>query len=226
LNPKVGKQIYIFNPGKRVEMQVNQSVVSGSGEQKTTKNSKAENVSSQKASTLTTANSGSKSAQLKNMSAYLKIVSRLENMNARQDSLPEPAIQGFIQGIEKQVSQMNDHEKALLLRIPEVKALNAKNVEELIEKIEDNLLDEQASVALFELLRQPQFVELIDPTRKLPTYVNANPAQPAATIKGDFSSQPSQQQVPANNSDATAASQTPTQNSAEPVTADSKVLTP
>jgi hypothetical protein len=207
-------------------MQVNQSVVSGSGEQKTTKNSKAENVSSQKASSLTTANSGSKSAQLKNMSAYLKIVSRLENMNARQDSLPEPAIQGFIQGIEKQVSQMNDHEKALLLRIPEVKALNAKNVEELIEKIEDNLLDEQASVALFELLRQPQFVELIDPTRKLPTYVNTNPALPAATIKGDFSSQPSLQQVPANNSDATAASQTPTQNSAEPVTADSKVLTP
>ena len=44
-----------------------------------------------------------------------------------QDNLPEPAIQGFIQGLDKQVAQMNDHEKALLLRIPEVKSLNVKN---------------------------------------------------------------------------------------------------
>ena len=143
-------------------MQVKQSVVSGNGEQKASKNSKVENVSAPKTVALNTLGEIPKSAQLQEMSAYLKIISRLENLNARQDSLPEPAIQGFIQGLEKQVAQMNDHEKALLLRIPEVKSLNVKNAEELIDRIEDKLTDGQASLKLFELLRQPQFVELIE----------------------------------------------------------------
>ena len=144
-------------------MQVKQSVVSGNGEQKASKNSKVESVAIPKTGAVNALGGTPKSTQLQDMSAYLKIVSRLENLNARQDNLPEPAIQGFIQGLEKQVAQMNDHEKALLLRIPEVKSLNVKNAEELIDRIEDKLVDGQASLKLFELLRQPQFVELIDP---------------------------------------------------------------
>ena len=153
-------------------MQVKQSVVSGNGEQKASKNSKVESVAVPKTGAINALNAlggTPKSAQLQDMSAYLKIVSRLENLNARQDNLPEPAIQGFIQGLEKQVAQMNDHEKALLLRIPEVKSLNVKNAEELIDRIEDKLTVGQASLKLFELLRQPQFVELIDPSRIVQT---------------------------------------------------------
>jgi len=163
-------------------MQVKQSVVSGNGEQKASKNSKVENVSAQKTVAINALGGTPKSAQLQDMSAYLKIVSRLENLNARQDSLPEPAIQGFIQGLVKQVSQMNDHEKALLLRIPEVKSLNIKNAEELIDKIENKLTEEQVSEKLFELLRQPKFVELIDPSQKMQTYGSKTSNTIAASV--------------------------------------------
>ena len=153
------------------------------------------------------------------MSAYLKIVSRLENLNARQDNLPEPAIQGFIQGIEKQVAQMNDHEKALLLRIPEVKSLNVKNAEELIDRIEDKLADGQASLKLFELLRQPQFVELIDPSRKVQTYGNKGAVQPSVVSSLPSTSQQTQQASPESNQEAmatvTAKSAAPSRDSTE-----------
>ena len=200
-------------------MQVKQSVVSGNGEQKASKNSKVENVAVPKASSINTLGGTPRSAQLQDMSAYLKIVSRLENLNARQDNLPEPAIQGFIQGLEKQVAQMNDHEKALLLRIPEVKSLNVKNAEELINRIEDKLADGQASLKLFELLRQPQFVELIDPSRKVQTYGNKGAVQPSVASSPPSTSQQTQPASPESNQDAmataTAKSTEPSQDSTE-----------
>ena len=201
-------------------MQVKQSVVSGNGEQKASKNSKVESVAVPKTGAVNALGGTPKSAQLQDMSAYLKIVSRLENLNARQDNLPEPAIQGFIQGLEKQVAQMNDHEKALLLRIPEVKSLNVKNAEELIDRIEDKLTDGQASLKLFELLRQPQFVELIDPSRKAQTYGNKGAVQPSLVSSPPATSQQTQPATPDRNQDtmatATAKSTAPSQDSAEP----------
>ena len=202
-------------------MQVKQSVVSGNGEQKASKNSKIESVAVPKTGAMNALGGTQKSAQLQDMSAYLKIVSRLENLNARQDSLPEPAIQGFIQGLEKQVAQMNDHEKALLLRIPEVKSLNVKNAEELIDRIEDKLTDGQASLKLFELLRQPQFVELIDPSRKVQTYSNKGAVQPSVPSSAPVASQQTQPPTtPEGNPNATATavatSTMPPQGSVEP----------
>ena len=186
-------------------MQVKQSVVSGNGEQKASKNSKVESVAVPKTGAMNALGGTPKSAQLQDMSAYLKIVSRLENLNARQDSLPEPAIQGFIQGLEKQVAQMNDHEKALLLRIPEVKSLNVKNAEELIDRIEDKLTDGQASLKLFELFRQPQFVELIDPSRKVQTYGNKGTLQLSVPSSAPVASQQTQPPTtPEGNPNATA----------------------
>jgi hypothetical protein len=201
-------------------MQVKQSVVSGNGEQKASKNSKVESVAVPKTGAMNALGGTPKSAQLQDMSAYLKIVSRLENLNARQDNLPEPAIQGFIQGLEKQVAQMNDHEKALLLRIPEVKSLNVKNAEELIDRIEDKLTDGQASLKLFELLRQPQFVELIDPSRKVQTYGNKGAVQPSAPSSAPVTSQQTQPPTPEGNPYAiatvAATSTMPPQDSVEP----------
>ena len=194
-------------------MQVKHSVASGNGEQKASKNSKVENVAVPKASSINTLGGTPRSAQLQDMSAYLKIVSRLENLNARQDNLPEPAIQGFIQGLDKQVAQMNDHEKALLLRIPEIKSLNVKNAEELIDRIENKLTDGQASLKLFELLRQPQFVELIDPSRKAQTYGNKGAVQPSLVSSPPATSQQTQPATPESNQDAMA---TETMNSTAP----------
>ena len=201
-------------------MQVKQSVVSGNGEQKASKNSKVESVAVPKTGAVNALGGTPKSAQLQDMSAYLKIVSRLENLNARQDNLPEPAIQGFIQGLDKQVAQMNDHEKALLLRIPEVKSLNVKNAEELIDRIEDKLTDGQASLKLFELLRQPQFVELVDPSRKVQTYGNKGGVQPSVVSSPSSTSQQTQPPTPESNQDAmataTVKSKAPSLDSAEP----------
>ena len=164
-------------------MQVKQSMISGNGEQKAAQNSKVESVAVSEKVTPNNLVEAPKSAKLEGMSAYLKIVSRLENLNARQDSLPEPAIQGFVKGLQKQLAEMNDHEKAMLLRIPEVKSLNVKNAEELIDKIEDKLTDGQADLKLFELLRQPQFVELIDPSQKMQTYSNKPPTPFATSVE-------------------------------------------
>ena len=201
-------------------MQVKQSVISGNGEQKASKNSKVESVAVPKTDAVNALGGTPKSTQLQDMSAYLKIVSRLENLNARQDNLPEPAIQGFIQGLDKQVAQMNDHEKALLLRIPEVKSLNVKNAEELIDRIENKLTDGQASLKLFELLRQPQFVELIDPSRKAQTYGNKGAVQPSLVSSPPATSQQTQPAAPDRNQDtmatATPKPTTPSQDSAEP----------
>lgn len=201
-------------------MQVKQSVISGNGEQKASKNSKVEIFDVPKTGSVNALGGTPKSTQLQDMSAYLKIVSRLENLNARQDNLPEPAIQGFIQGLDKQVAQMNDHEKALLLRIPEVKSLNVKNAEELIDRIEDKLTDGQASLKLFELLRQPQFVELIDPSRKAQTYGNKGAVQPSLVSGPPATSQQTQPAAPDRNQHtmaiATAKSAAPSQDSAAP----------
>ena len=202
-------------------MQVKQSVVSGNGEQKASKNSKVENVSAQKTVALNALGGTPKSAQLQDMSAYLKIVSRLENLNARQDSLPEPAIQGFIQGLVKQVSQMNDHEKALLLRIPEVKSLNIKNAEELIDKIENKLTEEQVSEKLFELLRQPKFVELIDPSQKMQTY-GSKISNPIAASVGVAAGSETRQVSTADNIDTTDALPTQSQFLGESLPTNSK----
>ena len=196
-------------------MQVKQSMISGNGDQKTSKTSKVESVAVSKKGSLNALGGAQKSSQLQEMSAYLKIVSRMENLNARQDSLPEAAIQGFIQGLEKQVAQMNDHEKALLLRIPEVKSLNVKNTEELLNKIEDKLTDGEAGLKLFELLRQPQFVDLIDPSHKVQTYDSKALAQPAVTSSGPETSQQTQQPVPIIIQDEIATSSNPAQTKVE-----------
>ena len=196
-------------------MQVKQSMISGNGDQKTSKTSKVESVAVSKKGSLNALGGAQKSSQLQEMSAYLKIVSRMENLNARQDSLPEAAIQGFIQGLEKQVAQMNDHEKALLLRIPEVKSLNVKNTEELLNKIEDKLTDGKAGLKLFELLRQPQFVDLIDPSHKVQTYDSKVLAQPAVTSSGPETSQQTQQPVPIIIQDEIATSLNPAQTKVE-----------
>ena len=196
-------------------MQVKQSMISGNGDQKTSKTSKVESVAVSKKGSLNALGGAQKSSQLQEMSAYLKIVSRMENLNARQDSLPGAAIQGFIQGLEKQVAQMNDHEKALLLRIPEVKSLNVKNTEELLNKIEDKLTDGKADLKLFELLRQPQFVDLIDPSHKVQTYDSKVLAQPGVTSSGPETSQQTQQPVPIIIQDEIATSSNPAQTKVE-----------
>ena len=196
-------------------MQVKQSMISGNGDQKTSKTSKVESVAVSKKGSLNALGGAQKSSHLQEMSAYLKIVSRMENLNARQDSLPGAAIQGFIQGLEKQVAQMNDHEKALLLRIPEVKSLNVKNTEELLNKIEDKLTDGKAGLKLFELLRQPQFVDLIDPSHKVQTYDSKVLAQPAVTSSGPETSQQTQQPVPIIIQDEIATSSNPAQTKVE-----------
>ena len=196
-------------------MQIKQSMISGNGDQKTFKTAKVESVAVSKKGSLNASGGAQKSSQLQEMSAYLKIVSRMENLNARQDSLPGAAIQGFIQGLEKQVAQMNDHEKALLLRIPEVKSLNVKNTEELLNKIEDKLTDGKAGLKLFELLRQPQFVDLIDPSHKVQTYDSKVLAQPAVTSSGPETSQQTQQPVPIIIQDEIATSSNPAQTKVE-----------
>jgi len=71
---------------------------------------------------------------------------------------------------------------------------------------------------LFELLRQPQFVELIDPSRKMQTYDSKALAQPSVTSSGPKTSQQTQQSVPIIIQDEIATSSNPAQTKVEPPT--------
>lgn len=165
-------EIFQLPTQQRMLMQVKQSAVSGSSEQGTARSAKPESTPAKSAApTLSTEKPAAlNAAQLQDMSTYLKVVSRLENLQARENELPEAAVEGFVRGLEKQINQMNEHEKALLLRIPEIRGLQVSNAQELLKKLGEDLASSTTAPAAFKVLRQPQFVELVDPSHHKMTY--------------------------------------------------------
>ncbi len=136
------------------------------------------------------------SAQLENMSTYMKVVSRLENLHAREE-LPEVAVEGFVKGLNKRVSQMNDHEKALLLRVPAAQQMGASSADELVERIEEDLANPKTAVDTFKLLRNQEFANLMDPSKQKSVYHPQQmpqrpvaPTQPAPESAAPASAQP------------------------------------
>ena len=121
-----------------------------SKERPTAINSKASAVKSEEKTT------AAKGAERNETSQYLKVLSRIENLLI-QDKLPEAAVEGFVGAIKKQIDLINEADRQMLLKLPEVSKLGLKNLDDLPEMIKNNLRNESKSPILLKLLRQPKF---------------------------------------------------------------------
>ncbi len=119
-------------------------------------------------------------------SAYLKVLSRLENM-IKQDELPDKAIESFTKAITTRLEEASDQEKKLLLNSTEAKALEIKNVKDIPEMIEAGLEDQDSVEKIFALLKQPQFVELMNGEEKQAPQTYGPDGKPATPDKADNS---------------------------------------
>ena len=102
----------------------------------------------------------SKGAERNETSQYLKVLSRIENLLI-QDKLPEVAVEGFVGAIKKQIDLINEADRQMLLKLPEVTKSGLKNLDDLPEMIKNNLRDESKFPALLKVLRHPKFAVLM-----------------------------------------------------------------
>jgi len=101
-----------------------------------------------------------KGAERNETSQYLKVLSRIENLLI-QDKLPEAAVEGFVGAVKKQIDLINEADRQMLLKLPEVTKLGLKNLDDLPEMIKNNLRNESKLPALLKVLRQPKFAVLM-----------------------------------------------------------------
>ena len=125
-----------------------------SKERPTAINTKAPAVKSEEKAT------AAKGAERNETSQYLKVLSRIENLLI-QDKLPEAAVEGFVGAIKKQIDLINEADRQMLLKLPEVTKLDLKNLDDLPEMIKNNLRNESKLPALLKVLRHPKFAVLM-----------------------------------------------------------------
>ena len=93
-------------------------------------------------------------------SKYLKVLSRIEGLLVK-DALPEAAVKGFVGAVKKQLNQLTEGEKQTLLKLPEVRQLELKNLEELTDQIEEKLADKESAKEMLSLLKNPRFASMM-----------------------------------------------------------------
>ena len=126
---------------------------------------------------------GVKGAERNETSQYLKVLSRIENLLI-QDKLPEAAVEGFVGAIKKQIDLINEADRQMLLKLPEVTKLDLKNLDDLPEMIKNNLRNESKLPALLKVLRQPKFAVLMRTDGKSATKTyTAQSTQPPTPAK-------------------------------------------
>jgi len=157
-----------------------------SKERPTAINTKATAVKSEEKAT------AAKGAERNETSQYLKVLSRIENLLI-QDKLPEAAVEGFVGAIKKQIDLINEADRQMLLKLPEVTKLGLKNLDDLPEMIKNNLRNESKLPALLKVLRQPKFAVLMRTDGKRPpktytaqsTQLPTPVKSPATKLTGD-----------------------------------------
>lgn len=93
-------------------------------------------------------------------SKYLKVLSRIEGLLVK-DALPKAAVKGFVGAVKKQLNQLTEGEKLTLLKLPEVRQLELKNIEELTDQIEEKLVDKESAKEMLSLLKNPRFASMM-----------------------------------------------------------------
>ncbi len=93
-------------------------------------------------------------------SRYLKVLSRLENL-LFLDALPEAALEGFVGAVQKQIDQLSNAEKMIILKLPEARVLELKNLDELPREITDSMESSTQAMEMLKLLKNTQFAGLM-----------------------------------------------------------------
>ncbi|MBF0288492.1 MAG: hypothetical protein HQM14_11805 [SAR324 cluster bacterium] len=94
-------------------------------------------------------------------SAYLKVLSRLENL-INKDELPEKALEGFTKALAVRLEEAKEDDRKLIAGLPEAKAFEIKTANEIPGKIQESLEDKDTAAKAFALLKNPKFVELME----------------------------------------------------------------
>ena len=149
------------NPGT-VGEQPNASKHAGQAQQV-----QGKNLAAAKESSASTSHSGASNQT----SEYLKVLSRMEGMLA-EGTVPEVALTGFAGAIRKRLEALSDSQKAALMKMPEVKALDVETLEKLPETIKAKLQEAETRPVVMKLLKHPKFSNLM---RDEPTSATYSP---------------------------------------------------
>ena len=96
-----------------------------------------------------------------NTSAYLKVVSRLENL-LKSEEVPEGALKGFTRAIKSRMEQASEKDQKTIVDSPAAKDLGIEKATDLAEKIESGLKDKEQTGKVLALLKHPPFVQLME----------------------------------------------------------------
>ncbi len=124
-----------------------------------------------------------KGAAQNETSQYLKVLSRVENLLI-QDKLPDAAIEGFAGAVKNQIDAMTEADRQMLMKIPEVKTLELKDLDDIPEMIKNDIRNEDKNTALLKFLRVPEFADLMrEDNKPVPNTYTAQPALKPSAAK-------------------------------------------
>jgi len=141
-------------------------------------------------------------------SKYLKVLSRIEGLLVN-DALPEAAVKGFVGAVKKQLNQLTEGEKQTLLKLPEARQLELKNLEELTDQIEEKLADKESAKEMLSLLKNPRFASMMKTEDSLNSAGTYKPADMKPATAGNSAAPPADKpatQIPSQASSIPAAS--------------------
>ena len=141
-------------------------------------------------------------------SKYLKVLSRIEGLLVK-DALPEAAVKGFVGAVKKQLNQLTEGEKQTLLKLPEARQLELKNLEELTDQIEEKLADKESAKEMLSLLKNPRFASMMKTEDSLNSAGTYKPAAMKSSKAGNLAAPPADKpatQIPSQASSIPAAS--------------------
>ena len=122
-------------------------------------------------------------------SKYLKVLSRIEGLLVK-DALPEAAVKGFVGAVKKQLNQLTEGEKQTLLKLPEARQLELKNLEELTDQIEEKLADKETAKEMLSLLKNPRFASMMKTEDSLNSAGTYKPAEMKPSMAGNLAAPP------------------------------------
>ena len=141
-------------------------------------------------------------------SKYLKVLSRIEGLLVK-DALPEAAVKGFVGAVKKQLNQLTEGEKQTLLKLPEARQLELKNLEELTDQIEEKLADKETAKEMLSLLKNPRFASMMKTEDSLNSAGTYKPADLKPSTVANLAAPPADKpaaQIPSKASSIPAAS--------------------
>ena len=141
-------------------------------------------------------------------SKYLKVLSRIEGLLVK-DALPEAAVKGFVGAVKKQLNQLTEGEKQTLLKLPEARQLELKNLEELTDQIEEKLADKETAKEMLSLLKNPRFASMMKTEDSLNSAGTYKPADLKPSTAANLAAPPADKpaaQIPSQASSIPAAS--------------------